>query len=96
MPVKLAVLEADSKVLRGHALAMQNQSTKNRPHSKWRHLYPIVRIDFPFDRDYPGNTLAVVKVFSSEPLAMAEASRLSKINADKSCTYVVCTSRLVE
>jgi hypothetical protein len=68
----------------------------HRTHSKFRHVYPIVRIDAPFDQAYPTNTVTVVKVLTSQAAAEIEVSRLNKINADKSCTYFYCTSRLIE
>lgn len=68
----------------------------DRSHSKYRHVYPIVRIDTPFDQVHPTNTVAVVKVLTSQIAAEAEASRLNQINAEKSCSYFCCTSRLIE
>lgn len=59
-------------------------------------MYPIVRIDTPFDQNYPTNTVTVVKVLTSQQSAENEVSRLNQINADKSCVYFYCTSRLVE
>ena len=61
-----------------------------------RHVYAIVRIDTPFDQTYPTSTLAVVKVLTSKPDAEAELSRLNQLNANKSCVYINCTSRLIE
>jgi hypothetical protein len=40
----------------------------DRPHSKFRHVYPIVRIDTPFDQNYPMNTVTVVKVWGRSSL----------------------------
>ena len=68
----------------------------DKPHSKFRHVYAIVRIDTPFDEKYPSNTLAIVKVLTSKSVAEAEVSRLNQVNADKSCLYVACTSRLID
>ena len=67
----------------------------DKPHSKFVHVYAIVRFDFPMDAANPENTVAVVKVFESKALAEAEASRLNRINENKRCTYRVCTSRLM-
>jgi hypothetical protein len=55
-----------------------------------------VRIDIPFDQKYPTKTFAVVKVLMSRADAEADVSRLNRVNADKSCVYVYCTSRLIE
>jgi hypothetical protein len=66
------------------------------PHSKYLHVYPVVRIDRPFNEAYPTNTLAVVKILTSEEAAAAKVSRLSEVNAGKRYEYFYCTSRLVE
>jgi len=68
----------------------------DRPHSKYPHVYPIVRINTPIDQPHPTNTITVVKVLTSQGAADAEVSRLNQINAGKSCTYFWCTSRLIE
>ncbi len=60
------------------------------------HVYPILRIDTPFDEQYPTNTATVVKVLLSQDVAEAEAVRLNQVNAGKPCKYFYCTSRLIE
>jgi hypothetical protein len=55
-----------------------------------------VRIDTPFDQTHPTNTLAVVKVLTSQTDAEVEVSRLNQLNAEKGCVYLYCTSRLIE
>jgi len=72
------------------------EQAPNKPHSKYEHVYPIVRIHISFDQIYPTNILAVIKVLTSEDAAEAEVSRLNQVNAGKSCTYLYCISRLVE
>ena len=67
----------------------------DRPHSKFKHVYPIVRIDTPFDQMYPTNTVTVVKVLTSQLDAEEEVARLNQVNAEKSCVYFSCTSRLI-
>jgi hypothetical protein len=49
-----------------------------------------------FDQTYPTNTVAVVKVLTSQVDAEVEVARLNELNADKSCVYFYCTSRLIE
>jgi hypothetical protein len=66
------------------------------PHSKYPHVYPVVRIDTPIDQTDPKSRITVVKVLTSQVAAEAEVSRLNQINADKSCIYFYCTSRLIE
>jgi hypothetical protein len=65
------------------------------PHSKYPHVYPIVRVDTPIDQSDPTQKITVVKVLTSQSEAEAEMSRLSQVNADKSCLYFYCTSRLI-
>jgi len=36
----------------------------DHPHSKFRHLYAIVRIDLPVSQENPENSISVVKVTS--------------------------------
>jgi len=55
-----------------------------------------VRIDAPINQSEPMNKITVVKVLTSQEAAEAEVSRLNQVNADKSCTYYWCTSRLIE
>jgi hypothetical protein len=61
----------------------------DRPHSKFKHVYPIVRIDTPFDPMYPANTLAVVEVLSSKADAEVEVSRLNEVNASTCIAQVI-------
>jgi hypothetical protein len=68
----------------------------DKPHSKFPHVYAVVRIDVPLDDDNPGNGISVVKVARSKAAAEAELSRLNNINADKNCVYVCCISRLID
>ena len=63
-------------------------------HSKFEHVYPIVRVDTPFDQTYPTNTVAVVKVVTSQADAEVEVAR-HELNANKRCVYFYCTSRLI-
>lgn len=64
-------------------------------HSKFRHLYGVLRIDLPVNPENPENSIAVVKVFSSKLSAEQEVSRLNKLNPEKGCRYVVNVTRLV-
>jgi hypothetical protein len=64
-------------------------------HSKFQHVYAIVRFDFPVNQDDPENSVAGVKVVPSKELAEREISRLNKLNARKSCRYELQTTRLI-
>jgi hypothetical protein len=66
-----------------------------RPNSKFIHLYAIVRFDLPIDPELPMNSVAVVKVFSSQDAANQEASRLNQVNESKNCKYEVCLTRFI-
>jgi len=66
------------------------------PHSRYKHVYPIARINVPFNQDNPSYSFSVVKVLISQPEAEAEVSRLNQVNAGKGCVYLYCTSRLIE
>jgi hypothetical protein len=68
----------------------------NNSHSRFLHVYPILRIDLPFDEASPGNSVAATKVFTSLAAAEQEAGRLNELNGKKGCVYVVTTSRLIE
>ena len=72
------------------------QRAPDRPHSKYAHVYPIVRIDTPIDQTDPTQKITVVKVLTSQSDAEAEVSRLSQANVGKRCLYFYCTSRLIE
>ena len=66
------------------------------PHSKYPHVYPIVRIDTPIYQTDPTSSITVVKVLTSQAAAETEVARLNQINAGKRCMYFYCTSRLIE
>lgn len=68
---------------------------REKPHSKFRHVYAVVRIDVPIDVEYPENSISVVKVLSSQTAAQQEILRLNGINSDKGCRYMLQTTRLV-
>jgi hypothetical protein len=68
----------------------------DNPHSKFPHVYAVVRLDLPFDESCPSNSVSVVKVARAKEAAETEVSRLNRINADRNCTYVCCTSRLID
>lgn len=67
----------------------------DRSHSKFLHVYPILRIDLPFNETSPGNSIAVPKVFTSLKVAEQEAERLNALNGNKGSVYVVIASRLI-
>jgi len=67
----------------------------DKPHSKYPHVYAVVRFDFPVSQSNPENTAAVVKVLPSRILAEKEASRLREVNSGKRCVYVVQATRFV-
>jgi hypothetical protein len=66
-----------------------------KPHSKFRHVYAVLRIDQPVSCEAPENSIRVVKVFSSKMTAELEVDRLNKVNSGKDCRYVLQVTRLV-
>lgn len=70
-------------------------SESEKPNSKFRHLYAVLRIDLPVCRESPENSISVVKVFHSKLSAEQEVDRLNRVNSDKGCRYVSQTTRLV-
>ena len=74
-------------------LKLMSQSEK--PHSKFRHVCAVLRIDLPVSRENPENSFSVVKVFYSRMTAEQEVDRLNKINSEKGCRYVLQATRLV-
>jgi hypothetical protein len=66
----------------------------NRPHSKYPHVFAVVRWDG--DRSDPENAITVTKVMTDERAARIEVNRLQAVNAAKGSQYFVQTTRLVE
>ncbi len=66
----------------------------NQPHSKYRHVYAIVRRDPEMLQ--PEHQVSVPKVFLSEEAAEREAERLNTLNGSKGACYMVYISHLVE
>jgi hypothetical protein len=65
----------------------------DRAHSKYKHVYPIARIDLPFNQDNPSCTFSVVQVLMSRAEAEAEVSRLNQWNSGKGCVYLSIIAR---
>ncbi len=63
-----------------------------KPHTKYPHVYAIVRID-SYKRLETCAT--VVKVMATRDQAEQEAERLRKVNKDKECSYEVQITRFV-
>ena len=67
-------------------------SDPDKPHSKYTHVYAILRFDFEMS---PENRATVAKILPTREEAELEAARLRAINEGKKCTYAVQTTRLV-
>jgi hypothetical protein len=63
------------------------------PHSKYAHLYALLRYDEPVDRNNWQDAVTVVKVFTDRAAAEGEAKRLATINDKSKCIYAVQTTR---
>jgi len=66
----------------------------DKPNSKSKHLFAVLRIDLPVDQDNPENCIAVVKVFHSKLAAEHEVLRLNNLNSEKGCRYFLNITRL--
>jgi len=69
--------------------------TMNSPHSRYPHLFAIIRLDLPFDEENPFNSISVVKAFSDVEEAETEAERLRSVNGPSKCLYRVQTTHLI-
>jgi hypothetical protein len=69
------------------------EGESDQPHSKYLHVYAIVRFDLFISSGEHNAT--VVKVFPSQALAEREAARLREINREKECINAVQTTRLI-
>jgi hypothetical protein len=65
------------------------------PHSRFPHVFAIVRFDLPIDAQNVFHAVNVVKVFATAELAETEATRLRQVNDETKCVYRVQTTRLV-
>ena len=68
----------------------------NKKHSKYPHVYAVVRVDVPINYDYLENSITITKVFSNMLDAEQEASRLNELNENKGSRYIVKTGRLIQ
>lgn len=71
------------------------QRATEQPHSKYAHVYAIVRFDLFAGLSKLEDCVTVVKVLASQDLAEQEAARLREANKGKNCTYVVQITRFV-
>lgn len=67
----------------------------NKLHSKYTHVYAIVRVDAPIDADTPANCISVIGVFLSHESSIIEAERLNQLNGHNGCIYISYVTRLV-
>jgi hypothetical protein len=70
----------------------------NRPHSKYPHVFVVLRIDTHqgIDDDFDTDRLAVTSVFSSQDAAEADAARLNGLSRSRGSRsrYVTLVGRL--
>lgn len=69
------------------------QRAPDSPHSKYPHVYAVLRFDLYMSGE---NSATVVKVIPSQAPAEEEAARLNNVNKGKQCIYTVQTTRFVE
>ncbi len=67
------------------------------PHSKYRHVYAIVRVDqYDTLEVLLEERISVTKVLWSEQAAVLEVERLNNLNAGKKCRYFWLLTRLID
>ena len=64
-------------------------------HSRYSHVFAIVRFDLPINAENVLDVVSVIKVFHEKEAAEAEARRLRMINDQSKCIYQVQTPRLI-
>jgi hypothetical protein len=65
----------------------------NTPHSKYRHVFAIIRWD-P-DMAAVEHQVTVTKIVQTEQIAEAEVQRLNALNSAKGCRYFAQLTRLM-
>jgi hypothetical protein len=65
---------------------VKKERAPDKPHSKYLHVYAIVRFDENIQLE---DCATVVKVLPSRDQAEQEAERLRDVNKGKRCTYSV-------
>ena len=65
-----------------------------QPHSRYPHVYAIVRWDAGLGS--PEQSIRTAKVLRSKEEADTEVRRLNSMNADESCHYFAQVTRLVD
>lgn len=64
------------------------------PHSKYQHLYVVLRIDDFGEEGTPGENLSAVSAFKRRSDAVAEADRLNVLGGGQHSNYIVLATRL--
>ena len=80
--IRLDIADDSANEKKTRSLAVTRLILMVRHHSKFLHLYAIVRFDPPINSERPQNTVSM-SIFSSEQAAEAEANRLRKTNGSK-------------
>jgi len=65
-----------------------------RPHSRYQHVFVVLRIDEMPNTGLTSDAISAVSVFESAEAANAERDRLAALQRDVACEYFVLTSRL--
>ena len=74
---------------------MTGKSMSQTPHSKYRHVYAILRVDQCDGMAVPlDERISVTKVLWTEQDAVLEVERLTELNAGKNCRYFWLLTRL--
>lgn len=65
------------------------------PHSRYPHVFAVVRFDLPINAVNILDSVSVVKVFTDAEPAESGAARLTRINDESKCIYQVQTTRFI-
>jgi hypothetical protein len=76
-------------------MLMYDNGRMETPHSRYTHLFALLRYDEPVDRENWQSAVSVIKVFTRRGAAEAELQRLTSLNAASKCIYAVQTTRLM-
>jgi hypothetical protein len=67
----------------------------NRPHSRFEHVFAVVRIEGDLVKNGGENAVYVTRIFRRQEDAEQEVARLNELNQHKGCRYFWQLTRLV-
>jgi hypothetical protein len=76
--------------------SMTRWDNMDKPHSRFTHLYALIRYDVPLDSENLHSSVSVIKIFANRADAEEEANRLGSINDRTKCVYQVQVTRFAD